>query len=271
MSTTTTKERMTLYGTMAALPVAGAAGYTTADIIHYGGPAIQVNYTASTFTSSSDSDGFIYRSIYYGARSNNGADMKTGSWAPTEDTIFAGKIMRTHDSSSFYTTSNSDYIRNYTVRDGAKAKLAGIVRSDQEVMFAVGQGMAMMFASGSIISDGAAASTSPLAILALDLFWTSNGETIIDPEYGNWLPDGESEVRGFAGFVVERDEGAQEARGFGWVDVGFDGETLTIYDWAYNTDGNILAGQTTAVPGGVGLAALAMGAAGLRRRRKRSA
>jgi MYXO-CTERM domain-containing protein len=59
---------------------------------------------------------------------------------------------------------------------------------------------------------------------------------------------------------------------FGWIDIGWDGDTLTIYDWAINTNGSIHVGQTTtAVPGATGLAALAMGAAGLRRRRKRAA
>ena len=69
-------------------------------------------------------------------------------------------------------------------------------------------------------------------------------------------------------------QGARHAwLGYGWMDVGWDGEGLSIFDWAFSTDGGIAAGQTsemTSVPGATGLAALALGAAGLRRRRNRS-
>ena len=273
----TTNERMKLYTAMASLPVAGAAGYTTADIIHYGGPAIQVTYTASTFTSSSDSDGFIYGTIYYGARSNNGADMKTGSWVPTGDTIFGAGMLDATVSSSF--SNESGYSYDYISVE--KAKLIGFSPAKKGfVEFASnGKGVAKMFASGSMISADAAKTGSPFAALAKDLFASysssfssksgsgggSDSTSIIK---GNWLPDGDEETRGFAGFFIGDGEGSE---GYGWIDIGFDGETLTIYDWAYNTNGSLAAGSTTAVPGGAGLAALAMGAAGLRRRRKRSA
>ena len=83
---------------------------------------------------------------------------------------------------------------------------------------------------------------------------------------GDWLTDGE-EVRGIIGM-------AGMDVGEGWIDIGWDNDSLIIYDWAVNFDGQIVAGQTeaaAAVPGAGGIAALAMGAAGLRRRRKRTA
>lgn len=83
---------------------------------------------------------------------------------------------------------------------------------------------------------------------------------------GDWLTDGE-EVRGIIG-MVGMDVGE------GWIDIGWDNDSVVIYDWAVNFDGQIVAGQTeaaAAVPGAGGIAALAMGAAGLRRRRKRTA
>ena len=62
----------------------------------------------------------------------------------------------------------------------------------------------------------------------------------------------------------------------GWVRLSFGGPVnattgFTVVDWAYTTSGaGILAGQTTsAVPGAGALAALAVGASGLRGRRRR--
>lgn len=100
---------------------------------------------------------------------------------------------------------------------------------------------------------------------------------------------GAASVRGYLGFRLP-----DGASGFyyGWFDVtvsrdgtghagGIVGSTtyqpvgtpsnfsLTIHAWAYDDTGaGILAGQTSAVPGGAGLAALAVGASGLRRRRR---
>ena len=84
--------------------------------------------------------------------------------------------------------------------------------------------------------------------------------------------DEDSEVRGFLSFIADDD--GSEIQMCGWLDIGWDGDLLTIYDYAFILNDSIEAGQTsssTAVPGAGGLAALAMGAAGLRRRRKKSA
>ena len=98
------------------------------------------------------------------------------------------------------------------------------------------------------------------------------GDTVVDEQFatGEWAALGTDEMRGFVGWGMDSPDGTT----FGWMDVGWDGEVLSIYDWAFSTNGSIAAGQTSevsAVPGGTGLAALAMGAAGLRRRRNRSA
>ena len=65
---------------------------------------------------------------------------------------------------------------------------------------------------------------------------------------------------------------------FGWADISLstDGLSLTVHGWAFEDSGEaIVAGQTeggdNAVPGLGGLAALACGAAGMRRRRDRVA
>ena len=64
---------------------------------------------------------------------------------------------------------------------------------------------------------------------------------------------------------------------YGWADISLssDGLSLTVHSWAFEDSGEgILAGQTenaTPVPGLGGLAALACGAAGLRRKRDRVA
>ena len=64
---------------------------------------------------------------------------------------------------------------------------------------------------------------------------------------------------------------------YGWaaVTLGSDGMSLSVDSWAFEDSGEgILAGQTedaTPVPGIGGLAALACGAAGLRRKRNRVA
>ncbi|MEE2972275.1 MAG: hypothetical protein VX672_04045 [Planctomycetota bacterium] len=80
--------------------------------------------------------------------------------------------------------------------------------------------------------------------------------------------------RGFLALGFELDGEAV----FGWADISLsaDGLSLTLHGWAFEDSGEaILAGQTegggTPVPGLGGLAALACGAAGLRRKRDRVA
>ena len=252
--TTTTKERMTLYGTMAALPVAGAAGYTTADIIHYGGPTIEITTTISLSGTVTGSNYSFQEWFYAGARTNqSGKDMFASDFQPVPGAFFKGSVARSSAQESF-----TDKKGSHTFI-GSK----GVAKLEGDCAWGVDMdGLAKRFDAGDMISDSAAAGKD-VGLLSIYEYETVD-EWIEDERAGNWLVTDGQEERGFAAF--QRDEDS-----FGWVDIGWDGTTLRIYDWAYNTDGNILAGQTTAVPGGAGLAALAMGAAGLRRRRKRSA
>ena len=84
--------------------------------------------------------------------------------------------------------------------------------------------------------------------------------------------NGDGEERGYIGIYME----TKESHGFGWLDIGYDfaSNTLTMYDWAFNDDGDLYAGHDTppaSVPGPTGLLALAVGAAGIRRKRNRVA
>ncbi|MEE2972276.1 MAG: hypothetical protein VX672_04050, partial [Planctomycetota bacterium] len=107
--------------------------------------------------------------------------------------------------------------------------------------------------------------TSTIGSVSSDTFSSSTGSTT-----GAMSPG----QRGFLalGFELDGD------RVFGWADISLstDGLSLTVHGWAFEDSGEaILAGQTegggTPVPGLGGLAALACGAAGLRRKRDRVA
>ncbi len=97
---------------------------------------------------------------------------------------------------------------------------------------------------------------------------TAEGSYFFSSSYGAWIDD----ERGYIGFRLDA---ADEARGadylYGWIDVGISDNlgTLTIYGWGINTTPNagLFAGEVPA-PGAGGLAMLAMGAAGIRRKRR---
>ena len=109
--------------------------------------------------------------------------------------------------------------------------------------------------------------------------WTSRSTTYM-------MGAGESGSGNYMGFAVQNvDTGTYVA---GWVQMAFDfsagnvanGSYVTIMDWSFNTGdvntsitmpGSPPQGGSGAVPGVGGLAGLAMGAAGLRRKRQRGA
>ena len=107
--------------------------------------------------------------------------------------------------------------------------------------------------------------------------WTTSGASVSresESEFQIWGPLSLGK-RGFIGLELENDSGDIM---YAWADmeVSSDGLSLTVHGWAYEDSGAaILAGQTgessTPVPGLGGLAALACGAAGLRRKRNRVA
>ena len=86
---------------------------------------------------------------------------------------------------------------------------------------------------------------------------------------------GLEEGRHFIGFRVVQDWDAEDlVFNYGWVDLSFDYDagTLTVHRWAYETDADTAASiPGSVVPGPTGILALALGAAGIRRRRERVA
>ena len=127
--------------------------------------------------------------------------------------------------------------------------------------------------------------------------WNAAGYDQSNDGYGgriNWsassrtymMGEGESGSGNYMGFAVQNmDTGTYVA---GWVQMAFDfsarnvanGAYVTIMDWSFNTGdvntsitmpGSPPQGGSGAVPGVGGLAGLAMGAAGLRRKRQRVA
>ena len=114
-------------------------------------------------------------------------------------------------------------------------------------------------------------STSMTSSVDNDIFFTywdtsSNIDTWTNPDANGTK---------FLNFFLDGDEGAI----YGWIQFDWnitdaDDWSVTISNWAYTSDGPLAAGDTAgsqAVPGLGGLAALAIGAAGVRGRRQRMA
>ena len=99
---------------------------------------------------------------------------------------------------------------------------------------------------------------------------SSSGSTVYSSQKG--LSQGQH----FIGFRVVEDWEAEELTfNYGWVDLSFDfiAGTVTVNRWAYETDADTAASVPgdAPVPGAGGLIALALGAAGIRGRRRRVA
>ena len=135
------------------------------------------------------------------------------------------------------------------------------------VSFSVESGSVGVVSSGATINDGF--SGTGREISARVNFSNSNTQT---PAFT--LPLGSSQLLGLRQYGPDGWE-------FGWIEYSlslFEGEfTFTVNRWAYNdvAGQGIIAGQNTAagssaVPGLGGLAALAIGAAGVRSRRQRT-
>ena len=262
---THTTKRLELYALAATVPVVGmATGSANAEIIHYGGAAIEVTRTLrSALTNSS-----YHTNIYTGMRSMYGADLNTITGSSAGSMQFDNEQRH-----QFYPDGGPKDLNRYE-----RLARLGNGEGQSNVRFAADDlDFATRLSEGQMISSALNAFDATQGILEATARYLAFGGSYI-LSYGSWLVGNNTdEVRGYAGFQITN-EGEQ---GFGWIDIGWDGETLTIYDWAYNTDGSILAGSIdmdgdgdgdgSTIPGGSGLAALAMGAAGLRRRRKRSA
>lgn len=90
---------------------------------------------------------------------------------------------------------------------------------------------------------------------------------------GNFIVSGTAtptgEIRGYVGFRLTGLAGAVTTM-YGYFDVGYDWttNTVTVYSWSYDDTGAPITINPSVVPGGAGLAALSIGAAGLRGRRR---
>ena len=118
--------------------------------------------------------------------------------------------------------------------------------------------------------------TSAAAIMQSSFRLNANSTFQPDPTVGAWQVAPGSSAQGYLAFAIDDGAGSWF---FGYFDVtlsnpGATGTasalTLTINGWAYNSVAgqSITIGAPVAVPGGAGLAALAIGAAGLRGRRR---
>lgn len=89
-------------------------------------------------------------------------------------------------------------------------------------------------------------------------------------EAGDWYGQSNKYIAG----RIETSPGSGQYS-YGWIEASVPSTaagTVTVHGWAYETtpEQSILAGQTTAIPGGGAMALFSLGAAGLGRWRKRS-
>lgn len=134
---------------------------------------------------------------------------------------------------------------------------------------------AKRFAANDIIGNIAQITNAGGTRIGLSARATSTA-AFVPNTLGSWqAPDGGS-LQGYIAFAIS--DGASSYY-FGYFDVTVSNSgrtgtssvyTLTINGWAYNSVAgqSITIGAPAAVPGGAGLAALAIGAAGLRGRRR---
>ena len=148
---------------------------------------------------------------------------------------------------------------------------AGAHFVQRETVLATGSGstnldFAQQVSAGQVWNGNSASTTS---VLGNQIFFTYS-----NPAYYRWTnPDANGTK--YINFLIE-DGGAFT---YGWIQLDWDLNgandwSVTISNWAYTSDGPLAAGDTAgsqAVPGLGGLAALAIGAAGLRGRRQRMA
>ena len=117
-------------------------------------------------------------------------------------------------------------------------------------------------------------------------YYEGTNRVTIRSNYSGWSYESDSDSeRNSTGMMAGGDRGflalSFNLNGetvYGWADIrlSYYGKTMTVYSWAFEDSGGaIVAGQTegggTPVPGLGGLAALACGAAGMRRKRDRVA
>lgn len=173
-------------------------------------------------------------------------------------------------------------VRNPSVPNGTDANYAGVVA----VWIGAGTGQFAAYGSGvnqaDLVSYGGSAATGATYQNFVDV---NNGRRVnpggTGGTFSNFNNDGNSSFSGTSKYLMFNfNNGGTK---YGWIEItGMTGGTngsygggygLTLGRWAYDDSGAaITAGQTSntpAVPGPAGLAALALGAAGVRRNRGR--
>ena len=227
-------DRIESYVALAATP-AVIGGIATADIYHYDGPAISVTTN--------------------GVPSSSGADIGT-----FKNFIFGG------GSFTFEVSLEVAAYRNNSTEYGRAAGLwANNTGSSSEAGFVAinngdeGKKNAQRFS----YSQKIAPSKMNIPDREVKIGGSTEGSTTGKGEF-----NGSGEERGYVGVFIL---GSDNQDRWGWLDIGydFDTNTLTMYEWAFNDEGMLNAGHLTVVPGPAGLFALAVGAAGIRRRRNR--
>ena len=142
-----------------------------------------------------------------------------------------------------------------------------------------------LFGSGELIDLNTMEGASTWAVIHSQINWFTNYYYFSSTSAGGiWTSSRSSSDRSSTGIMTSGERGflaiSFDLDGetvYGWADISLstDGLSMTVHGWAFEDSGEgILAGQTedsTPVPGIGGLAALACGAAGLRRKRNRVA
>jgi MYXO-CTERM domain-containing protein len=254
--------RLERYLAVAALPVAGISGALSADIIHYGGDVIRID------RSSGDGEAVLGLPSSFNAASARGLNQSMTATVSSQF-AFASAAMQL----GVLSNGGADGLGFAICAEGSFGQLGGLAGSLFGSDFAAGCNFLEFLDEGAQIDNQLAFADNGAVAMSVSAMATVFGNVVADEAFsaGEWAAQGSGdESRGFVGWQLETAEGTS----YGWMDVAWDGSVLSIFDWAFSTDGSIAAGQTSevsSVPGGTGLAMLALGAAGLRRRRKHSA
>ncbi|MCP4895056.1 MAG: hypothetical protein GY911_14750 [Actinomycetales bacterium] len=124
-------------------------------------------------------------------------------------------------------------------------------------------------------SDGEMISAGAVDRLGTDQGWVATTQRgsygSLADSYGNFAVGYGPAQSGYIGFTFLADDGTGDVSHYGYVSITWDGVDLTLHGYAWeNVGGEGIVAGSTAVPGLGGLAALAIGAAGVRSRRQRT-
>ena len=121
--------------------------------------------------------------------------------------------------------------------DGGVGQLGGLAGGVFGGDMGAGCNLLHFFQAGSIIDDQIQLADNGAVAMSVSAMATVFGDTVVDEQFatGDWASLGLDEVRGYVGWGMETTDGTN----FGWMDIGWDGEVLSIYDWAFSTNGSL--------------------------------